>query len=249
MTEAGRLHLDSAGAIKNKPEAERADAQDQLGPPFVHVWVAFLRSLAATKELGTEHVAVLRQYWESNVVKSALVQLTAHVRHCRAKPCRKIRGQRRVDAGHPPPRGSTGSSTAAAERGEETGPSAKRCSRARSGETPDADAWEVGRLARRVEQHSQRMADLLRRGALEPSMAYAFLMTKGGLKIPQSKSKAKARARNRATTSEGAESAPDKSPPRLPPERPPMVFERGETLEPSAARPKVRISRKSRPRD
>ena len=49
-------------AIKNKPEAERADAQEQLGPPFVYVWVAFLRSLASTKELGAEHVAVLRQY-------------------------------------------------------------------------------------------------------------------------------------------------------------------------------------------
>ena len=33
------------------------------------------------------------------------------------------------------------------------------------------------RLARRVEQHSQRMAELLRRGVLEPSLAYAFLMT------------------------------------------------------------------------
>ena len=58
----------------------RADSQEQLGPPFVHGWVAFLRSLAATKELGTEHVAVLRQYWESNVLKSAPVQLAAHVR-------------------------------------------------------------------------------------------------------------------------------------------------------------------------
>ena len=93
MAEAGRLYHDSAGAIKNKPEAERADAEEQLGPPFVYVWVAFLRSLAATKELGTEHVAVLRQYWESSVLKSAPVQLAAHLRHCRAKPCKKIEGK------------------------------------------------------------------------------------------------------------------------------------------------------------
>ena len=53
MAEAGRLYHDSAGAIKNKPEAERADAQEQLGPPFVYVWAAFLRSLAATKESRT----------------------------------------------------------------------------------------------------------------------------------------------------------------------------------------------------
>ena len=89
MEEAGR----SAGAIKNKPEAERADAQEQLGLPFVYVWVAFLRSLASAKELGAEHVAVLRQYWENSVLKSAPVQLVSHVRYCRAKPCRKVEGK------------------------------------------------------------------------------------------------------------------------------------------------------------
>ena len=47
--------------------------------------------------------------------------------------------------------------------------------------------------------------------------------------------------------SKGVEQTPDVSPPRLLPERPPIVFVRGETLEPSTARPKVRISRKSRP--
>ena len=63
MAEAGRLYQDSAGAIKNKPEAERADAQEQLGPPFVYVWVAFLRSLASTMELGAEHVAAHQCSW------------------------------------------------------------------------------------------------------------------------------------------------------------------------------------------
>ena len=90
---AGRIHHESAGAIKSKPEAERADAQEQLGPPYVHVWVAFLRSLAATRGLAPEHAAALNSYWESNVVKSAPVQLAAHVRHCRAKPCKKIEGK------------------------------------------------------------------------------------------------------------------------------------------------------------
>ena len=92
-----------------------------------------------------------------------------------------------------------------------------------------------------MEQHSHRMAELLRRGVLEPSLAYAFLMTKGGQRIAQAKSKAKARASSRATTSEGAEAAPDTSPPRLP-ERPPMVFTRSETMEPSNAGPEVRTS-------
>ena len=78
-------------------------------------------------------------------------------------------------------------------------------------------------------------------------MVYAFLMTKGGQQVPQPKSKAKARARSREMMSEGVEQTLDVSPPRLPPERPPIVFVRGETLEPSTARPKVRRSRKSRP--
>ena len=81
MAEAGRLYHDSAGAIKNKPEAERADAQEQLGPPFVYVWVAFLRSLASTKELGAEHVAVLRQYWENSVLKRVSPPPESHRTH------------------------------------------------------------------------------------------------------------------------------------------------------------------------
>ena len=45
-------------------------------------------------------------------------------------------------------------------------------------------------------------------------------------------------ARSREMMSEGAEQTHDVSPPRLPPERSPIVFVRGETLEPSTARPK-----------
>ena len=80
-------------------------------------------------------------------------------------------------------------------------------------------------------------------------MVYAFLMTKGGHQVRNTKSKAKARARCPAIMNEGVEQTPDVPPPRPPLERPPIVFVRGETLEPSTARPKERISRKSRPRN
>ena len=182
LAEAGRLHHESAGAIKSKLEAERADAQEQLGLPYVHVWVAFLCSLPATRGLAPEHVAALKSYSESNVVKSAPVQLAAHVRHCRAKPCKKIEGKegwtRIVFCLEPVtlhPRGSAGSSTAAAESCEEARPRHKRPPRARSVEAPNTDAREVERLAHRVEQYSQRMAEFLRHGVLEASMVYAFL--------------------------------------------------------------------------
>ena len=185
--------------------AERAEAHEQLGPPYVHVWVAFLRSLAATKGLAAEHVATVKAYWKSNVVKSAPVQLAAHVRHCRAKPCKKIEGKEgwtrivfcldpvTLPPPLPPSRGSAGSSTAAAERGEEARPRPTRPTRARSIEAADTDAGEMERLARRLELHSQRMAELLRSGVLEPSLAFAILMKKGGQQVPQPTSKAKAR--------------------------------------------------------
>ena len=249
MAEAGRLYHDSAGAIKNKPEAERADAQEQLGPPFVYVWVAFLRSLASTKELGAEHVAVLRQYWENSVLKSAPVQLVSHVRYCRAKPCRKVEGKegwtRIVFCLDPitfPLEGSLEAALRLQKGVRKFGPAPRGPLEREAARLLTQMRGKIERLARRVEQHSQRMADLLRRGVLEPSLAYAFLMTKGGQRIPQAKSMAKARANSRATTSEGAEAAPDTSPPRLPPERPPMVFTRGETMEPSNAGPEVRTS-------
>ena len=35
MAEAGRFYHETAGAIKDRPEAERAEAHEQLGPPFV----------------------------------------------------------------------------------------------------------------------------------------------------------------------------------------------------------------------
>ena len=143
------------------------------------------------------------------------------------------RGQGRLDAhrvlpgpGYSVPRGSAGSSTAAAKRGEEARPRPKIHPRASSVEAPNTDAREVERLAHRVEQYSQRMAELLRRGVLELSMVCAFLMTKGG-----------------------QQETAEVSHPRPPPERPPIVFARGETLALSSARPKVRILQKSRPRN
>ena len=178
-------------------------------------------------QLAPEHVAVLKSNWESYEVKSAPVQLAAHVRHCRAKPCKKIEGKEGwthivfcLDSVTLPLEGALESSTAAAELGEEARPRSKRPPRARSVEAPNTD--------------------------LEPSMVYAFVMRKGGQQVPQPKSKAKARARSREMMSEGAEQTPNVSPPRPPPERPPTVCVRGETREPSTARPKVRISRKSR---
>ena len=240
MAEAGRLYHDSAGAIKNKPEAERADAQEQLGPPFR------VRVGSVPAQLGLDEGVGSRTRGSSEAVMGGqrVEERTSAVGTARSvlqsEAVQESRGQGRVDAhcvlpgpDHPHPRGSTGGSIAAAERGEEIRPRAKRPPRTRSSEAPDADVRETERLARRVEQHSQRMAELLRRGVLEPSLAYAFLMTKGGQRIPQAKSKAKARA------------TPDTSPPRLPPERPPMVFTRGETMEPSNAGPEVRTSRRA----
>ena len=109
-------------------------------------------------------------------MKSEPVQLAAHVRHCRAKPCKKVEGNEGADAhrvlprpGHLPLRGSPGSSAVSAEGARKHGP-------ARSVEALGTDAGEVERLARRLEPHNHRMAQLLRRGVLDQSLAYAFPM-------------------------------------------------------------------------
>ena len=195
----------------------KPDAQEQLGPPYVHVWVAFLRSLAATRGLAPEHVAVLKSYWESHVVTSAPVQLAAHVRHCRAKPCKKIEGKEGwtrivfcLDRVTLPLEGALEAALHLQKGVRKHGP-APRGPLEREA-APNTHAREVERLAHRVDQYSQRMAELLRRGVLEPSMVYAFLMTKGGQQVPQPKSKAKARAQSRDMMSEGAEQTPDVSP-------------------------------------
>ena len=118
--------------------------------------------------------------------------------------------------------------------------------RTRSSEAPDADVRRIERLARRVEQHSQRMAGLLRRGVLEPSLAYAFLMTKG--RATDSTDQIQGQSSGNQPGDDKWRSLrlpPDTSPPRPPPERPPMVFTRGETMEPSNAGPEVRTSRRA----
>ena len=234
----------SMSSLFSSPEAERADAQEQLGPPGSVPAQLGLDEGVGSRTRGSSETVLGEQRVEE---RASAVGIPRPV--LQSEAVQESRGQGRVDAhrvlpgpDHLPPRGSAGGSIAAAERGEEIRPRAKRPPRTRSGEALDADAREIERLARRVEQHSQRMAELLRRGVLEPSLAYAFLMTKGGQRIPQAKSKAKARASSRATTSEGAEAAPDTSPPRLPPERPLVVFTRGETMEPSNAGPEVRTS-------
>ena len=168
------------------------------------------------------------------MLKSAPVQLVSHVRYCRAKPCRKVEGKEgwtRIVFCLDPitllPRGSTGGSIAAAERVRKYGPAPRGPLEREAAMLLTQIRGEIERSARRVEQHSQRMAELLRRGGAGAVAGVRLPDDEGRATDPQAKSKAKARASSRATTSEGAEAAPDTSPPRLPPERPPMVFTSG----------------------
>ena len=229
---------------------ERAEAHEQLGPPFVH------RVGCGDEGVGTRACGVR----ENSLGGQRGEELASGIGGARVaqsgEAVQEDRGQGRVDAhcdlprsGYSRTRASTGSSAAVAERNQEVRLGPARTPRERSIEALGTDAGEVERLARRLEAVSQRMADLLRRGVLEPSLAYAFLMKRGGQQVPEGKTKAKGRTRGRtrgrAPTNEGAVSAPDVSPPCLQLERPPIAFVRGETLAPSTARLKVRISRKS----
>ena len=139
MAEAGRLYHDSAGAIKNKPEAERADAQEQLG----------LDEGVGSRTRGSSETVLGEQRVEE---RASAVGIPRPV--LQSEAVQESRGQGRVDAhcvlpgpDHLPTRGSTGGSTAAAERGEEIRPRAKRPPRTRSSEALDADAREIRPLS------------------------------------------------------------------------------------------------------
>ena len=127
------------------------------------------------------------------MVKTSPVQLAAHVRHCRAKPCRKIEfkeGWMRIVFCIDPvtlPLEPALEATLLLQRGIRKHGSAPRGplerERERSIEALGTDAGDVERLARRLEAGSQCKADRLRRGwVLEPSLGYAFLMRREGNK-------------------------------------------------------------------
>ena len=181
--------LKAAGAIKNKPEAERAEAHEQLGPPYLHVWVAFLCNLVATKGLAAEHVSTVKTCWESHMVKSALA---SRVRHCRVKPCQKIEGKEGwmrsvfcLDTVTLPLEEALDAALRLQKGVRNYDPAPRGPARARSIEGTDRDAGEIERLARRLEPHTHRMAELVRSGVLEPSLACAFLMKNGGQQVNQ----------------------------------------------------------------
>ena len=115
MAEAGRLYHDSAGAIKNKPEAERADAQEQLGPPFR------VRVGSVPAQLGRDEGVGSRTRGSSEAVlgEQRVEERTSAVGIARSvlqsEAVQESRGQGRVDAhcvlprpDHPPLRGSAG---------------------------------------------------------------------------------------------------------------------------------------------
>ena len=113
MAEAGRLYHDSAGAIKNKPEAERADAQEQLGPPFR------VRVGSVPAQLGLDEGVGSRTRGSSETVlgEQRVEERTSAVGIARSvlqsEAVQESRGQGRVDAhcvlpgpDHPPLEGA-----------------------------------------------------------------------------------------------------------------------------------------------
>ena len=66
---SGRHQGQTRGRTRRGSRAARSPVRARVG--------GFLRSLAATKVLATEHVATVKTYWEGNVVKSSPVQLAA----------------------------------------------------------------------------------------------------------------------------------------------------------------------------
>ena len=230
MAEAGRFHQEAAGAIKDRPEAERVEAHEQLCPPVR------ARVGGVPAQLGGDEGAGARARGDRE--NSLGGQHGEEVASATGGACAALPGEAvQEDSAsirvtlplEPALEAALLLQKGIWKHGPPRGPLEREASKLLAQMRGEAE-----RLARRLEAASQRMADLLRLEVLEPSLAYAFLMKTGGQQVPP------------GTDEEGDVIAPDMSPPRIPPERPPVAFVRRETLEPSTARPKVRISRKSR---
>ena len=146
---------------RTSPKQSAQTFKSSSVPPFVYVWVAFLRILASTKELGGRtrgsSEAVLGEQRVEE--RSSAVGIARSV--LQSEAVQESRGQGRVDAhcvlpgpDHPPPRGSTGGSIAAAPRQE--APLEREAARLL---TQMRVKWSAQHA-----ETSQRMAELLRPG-------------------------------------------------------------------------------------
>ena len=69
--------------------------EHKRGPPFLHAWTAFVKSLGESDSTKLEAKTMLAAYWQEHIAKKTLEDLSLEVRFCRASECFKKKGDDR----------------------------------------------------------------------------------------------------------------------------------------------------------
>ena len=67
--------------------------EHKRGPPFLHAWTAFVKSLGESDNTKSEDKKMLAAYWQEQIVQKTLEDLSLEVRFCRASECFKKQGE------------------------------------------------------------------------------------------------------------------------------------------------------------
>jgi hypothetical protein len=79
MKEAGVKY---DGAVQGNPT-------HNLGPPFLHVWIAMIKSMIQLKDMEEAQKELLLKYWNGTIMKKGMEELISEVKYCRLKRTQK----------------------------------------------------------------------------------------------------------------------------------------------------------------
>eukprot|EP00959_Pyramimonas_sp_CCMP1952_P011317 237730-Pyramimonas_sp.AAC.1 len=74
--------------------------QEDLGPPFLHVWSAFIHGMGTDPNCPPAAEKILEEHWTTVAVKKPVQDLANEVRACRIRPTKKGRGKARAVSDH-----------------------------------------------------------------------------------------------------------------------------------------------------
>jgi hypothetical protein len=69
--------------------AVQGNPTHNLGPPFLHVWIAMIKAMIQMKGMEEAHKELLTNYWNGTITKKGMEELVAEVKYCRLKRTQK----------------------------------------------------------------------------------------------------------------------------------------------------------------
>jgi hypothetical protein len=70
-------------------DAVQGNPTHNLGPPFLHVWIAMIKAMVQLKDMEVAHKELLIKYWNDTIMKKTMDELITSVSYCRLKKTMK----------------------------------------------------------------------------------------------------------------------------------------------------------------